>query len=124
VGIRGLLARTSFRPVESEYRALYSCFTGQKNKGSVRHALTESLRVAAERGDGRRRRRNRSHPMLPSKTGAQPANQRRRSISRIKIFKLLSEDRGDLGPGRRHESAPLPASIARASSSKALQGTN
>jgi hypothetical protein len=25
--------------VESEYRALYSCFTGQKNRGSVRHAL-------------------------------------------------------------------------------------
>jgi hypothetical protein len=40
VGIQGLLARTSFRPVESEYRALYSRFTGQKNRGSVRHALT------------------------------------------------------------------------------------
>jgi hypothetical protein len=39
VGIRGLLARTSFRSVESEYRALYSRFTGQKNRGSVRHAL-------------------------------------------------------------------------------------
>jgi hypothetical protein len=26
--------------VESEYRALYSRFTGQKNRGSVRHALT------------------------------------------------------------------------------------
>jgi hypothetical protein len=38
-GIRGLLARTSFRPVESEYRVLYSRFTGQKNRGSVRHAL-------------------------------------------------------------------------------------
>jgi hypothetical protein len=40
VGIRGLLARTSFRPVESEYRALYSRFSGQKNSGSVRYALT------------------------------------------------------------------------------------
>jgi hypothetical protein len=40
VGIRGLLARTSFRPVKSEYRALYSRFTGPKNRGSVRHALT------------------------------------------------------------------------------------
>ena len=40
VGIRGLLARTSFRPVESEYRALYSRYTGQKFRGSVRHALT------------------------------------------------------------------------------------
>jgi hypothetical protein len=39
VGIRGLLARTSFRPVKSEYKALYSRFTGQKNRGSVRHAL-------------------------------------------------------------------------------------
>jgi hypothetical protein len=39
VGIRGLLARTSFRPVESEYRVIYSRFTGQKNRGSVRHAL-------------------------------------------------------------------------------------
>jgi hypothetical protein len=41
VGIRGLLARTSFRPVESEYRVLYSRFTGQKNRGSVRHALRD-----------------------------------------------------------------------------------
>jgi hypothetical protein len=39
VGIRGLLARTSFRPVKSEYRALYSRFTGQKNRESFRHAL-------------------------------------------------------------------------------------
>ena len=39
MGIRGLLARTSFRPVESEYRALYSRYKGQKNRGSVRHAL-------------------------------------------------------------------------------------
>jgi hypothetical protein len=39
VGIRGLLARTSFRPVKSEYRALYSRFMGQKNRGSIRHAL-------------------------------------------------------------------------------------
>jgi hypothetical protein len=42
VGIRGLLARTSFWPVESEYRVLYSRFTGQKNRGSVRHALRPS----------------------------------------------------------------------------------
>jgi hypothetical protein len=42
VGIRGLLAQTSFRPVKSEYRALYSYFTGQKNRGSGRHALTHS----------------------------------------------------------------------------------
>jgi hypothetical protein len=27
-GIRGLLARTSFRPIKIEYRALYSCYTG------------------------------------------------------------------------------------------------
>jgi hypothetical protein len=39
MGIRGLLARTSFRPVKSEYRALYLRFMGQKNGGSVRHAL-------------------------------------------------------------------------------------
>jgi hypothetical protein len=42
VGIQGLLARMSFRPVESEYRALYSRFTGQKNRGSVRHALNRA----------------------------------------------------------------------------------
>jgi hypothetical protein len=45
VGIRGLLALTSFRPMESEYRALYSHFTGQKNKGSIRHALRKSMRL-------------------------------------------------------------------------------
>ena len=43
VGIRGLLVRTSFRPVESEYRALYSRYKGQKNRGSVRHALRAAL---------------------------------------------------------------------------------
>jgi hypothetical protein len=42
VGIRGLLARTSFQPVKSEYRALYSRFTGQKNRRSVRHALNNA----------------------------------------------------------------------------------
>jgi hypothetical protein len=40
VGIRG------FRPVESEYRALYSRFTGQKNRGSVRHALIISISIS------------------------------------------------------------------------------
>jgi hypothetical protein len=33
VGIRGLLAQTNFRPVKSEYRTLYSRFTGQKIGG-------------------------------------------------------------------------------------------
>jgi hypothetical protein len=45
VGIRGLLARTSFRPVKSEYRTFYSRFTGHKNRESVRHALIEAAKT-------------------------------------------------------------------------------
>jgi hypothetical protein len=46
LGIRGLLARTSFRPAKCKYRTLYSRFKGQKNKGPVRHALrTEGNQV-------------------------------------------------------------------------------
>jgi hypothetical protein len=37
--------------VESEYRALYLRFTGQKNRGSVRHALREAVKWGEGRGE-------------------------------------------------------------------------
>jgi hypothetical protein len=35
--------------VESEYRVLYLRFTGQKNRESVKHALTKDFEVATDR---------------------------------------------------------------------------